>query len=99
MAGCRRPFAIFDVAKSIFDMLSVKAIYDGNTIQLLEPVDVNSPQEVIITFLRDVPGVTLPVNDVSGATTQEMVEQSPAFSFLNADDEDVYSDADLKVKY
>ena len=31
-------------------MLSVKAIYDGRNLKLLEPVDVQTPQEVIINF-------------------------------------------------
>lgn len=32
-------------------MLSVKAIYDGIHLRLLEPVNIDQPQEVIITFL------------------------------------------------
>ena len=80
-------------------MLSVKAIYDGKNLKLLEPVDVQTPQEVIITFLQDNPDASIPNSDVHGADIQRLVEGSQAFAFLADDDEDIYTDADLKVKY
>jgi len=80
-------------------MLSVKAIYDGEHLKLLEPVHVQSPQEVIITFLQDAPVTTDPKADICGADIQQLVGQSPAFSFLLDEQEDVYTDADLKVTY
>ncbi len=82
-------------------MLSVKAIYDGNNLQLLEPVEVTTAQEVIITFLHDVAGAILPVplDEMQGTTIQQLIQDNAAFDFLNADEEDVYTDADLKVKY
>lgn len=33
-------------------MISIKAIYDGKNLQLLEPFNIQTPQEVIITFLE-----------------------------------------------
>ncbi len=80
-------------------MLSVKAIYDGKSLKLLEPVDIQVPQEVIITFLQDNPNVSIPNSDVGGTDIQRLVEQSKAFAFLADEEEDVYTDADLKVKY
>ena len=80
-------------------MLSVKAIYDGKNLKLLEPVDVQTPQEVIITFLQDNPDASIPNSDVHGADIQRLVEGSQAFAFLADEEEDVYTDADLKVKY
>lgn len=80
-------------------MLGVKAIYDGKSLKLLEPVDVQTPQEVIITFLQDNPNVAIPNSDVRGAGIQRLVERSQVFAFLADEEEDVYTDADLKVKY
>ncbi|GAB3644018.1 hypothetical protein [Spirosoma arcticum] len=80
-------------------MLSVKAIYDGKSPKFLEPVDVQPPQEVIITFLQDNPEASIPNSDVRGADIQRLVEGSQAFTFLADEEEDVYTDADLKVRY
>lgn len=80
-------------------MLSVKAIYDGKNLELLEPVDVQTPQEVIITFLQDNSDASIANADVRGEDIQRLVEQSQTFAFLADEEEDVYTDADLKVKY
>ncbi len=80
-------------------MLSVKAIYDGKNLKLLEPVDVQTPQEVIITFLQDNPDVSIPNADIRGADIQRLIEHSRTFAFLADEEEDIYTDADLKVKY
>jgi hypothetical protein len=80
-------------------MLSVKAIYDGKSLKLLEPVDVQTPQEVIITFLQDRPDASIPNADVRGTDIQRIIERSSAFAFLADEEEDIYTDADLKVKY
>lgn len=37
--------------------------------------------------------------DVNGAEIQTLIENNPAFDFLKAAEEDIYSDADLKVTY
>ena len=82
-------------------MLSVKAIYDGNTLQLLEPIEIKTAQEVIVTFLHDVPGaiVPLPITEIDRSAIRQLIQHSTAFDFLKVDEEDVYTDADLKVKY
>ena len=80
-------------------MLSVKAIYDGKNLKLLEPVDVQTPQEVIITFLQDNPDASIPNADMRGVDIQRLVERSQACAFLTEKEEDVYTDADLKVKH
>ncbi|WP_020604251.1 hypothetical protein [Spirosoma spitsbergense] len=80
-------------------MLRVKAIYDGKSIKLLQPVNVKAPQEVIITFLQDKPDASTKADDVRGANIQQLVEQSKAFAFLAEEEEDVYTDADSKVTY
>ncbi|GJQ49633.1 hypothetical protein KsCSTR_36210 [Candidatus Kuenenia stuttgartiensis] len=51
------------------------------------------PQEVIVTFLG---------TDKNGLLHQEIykiAEIGGSFDFLNAPEEDIYSDNDLKVKY
>jgi hypothetical protein len=74
-------------------MLSVRAIYDGKNLRLLENVEVKIPKEVIVTFLdpRD--------DDPSSGEIQQMVQEGGALDFLNDEREDIYSDNDLKVKY
>jgi hypothetical protein len=37
--------------------------------------------------------------DINGTEIQSLIDNNPAFDFLKADEEDIYSDADLKVKY
>jgi hypothetical protein len=74
-------------------MLSVKAIYDGKNIKLLEKVELNKPAKVIVTFLDDEGA------DISNDEILYVAEKGGAFDFLNDPDEDIYSDKDLKVKY
>ena len=38
-------------------------------------------------------------HDISGVEIQVLIENSTAFYFLLNEEEDIYSDADLKVKY
>lgn len=77
-------------------MRSVRAIYDGKQLRLLEKVEVNSPQEVIIVFLQDEKPAD---EDIRAGEIQELIQHSSAFSFLHDEEEDVYTDADLKVRY
>lgn len=77
-------------------MRSVKAIYDGQTLQLLEAVEVTTPQEVIVVFLHD---GNVTVEEIHANEIQELIQNSTAFDFLNAEEEDIYSDADLKLRY
>ena len=37
--------------------------------------------------------------DINGVEIQTLIENSSVFDFLKSDEEDIYSDADLKVKY
>ena len=74
-------------------MISVKALFDGKKIKLLEEINIMEPQEVIVTFLG---------TDKDGLLHQEIykiAEIGGSFDFLNAPEEDIYSDNDLKVKY
>lgn len=74
-------------------MISVKAIYDGKNIKLLEEVKLNFPRKVIITFLDD------EESDFSGKEIMGVAEKGGSFDFLNDPQEDVYTDENLKVKY
>lgn len=74
-------------------MLSVKAIYDGKNIKLLEKVEVRKPGKVIVTFLDEED------SDINNNEILYVAEKSGAFDFLNDPEEDIYSDKDLKVKY
>ncbi|MGQ9631664.1 MAG: hypothetical protein ACUVXI_15340 [bacterium] len=74
-------------------MISVRGLFDGRKFTLLEKVDVKEPQEVIITFLGAVKDEAL----YQGI--YKLAETGGSFDFLNAPEEDIYSDDDLKVKY
>jgi hypothetical protein len=74
-------------------MLSVNAIYDGEKIRLLDEVDLKSPRRVIVTFLDD------GVDDLPATELLKLSAASGALDFLNDPAEDVYTDADLKVRY
>lgn len=74
-------------------MLSVKAIYDGEKVTLLEKVEIKGPIEVIVTFLDSETSQQLQ-RDI-----YKLAEQSNSFDFLKEPVEDIYSDNDLKKKY
>lgn len=74
-------------------MLSVRAIYDGKELKLVEEVNIQSPKEVIITFLDPVD------TDPTSAEIHKMLQEGGALDFLNDEREDIYSDDDLKVKF
>jgi len=74
-------------------MLSVKAIYDGEKVTLLEKVEIKGPKEVIVTFLDSETSQQLQ-RDI-----YKLAEQSNSFDFLKEPVEDIYSDNDLKKKY
>lgn len=78
-------------------MVSVKALYDGHQLHLLEKINVHSQQEVILIFphldssdLED---------DIPASELAYMVQDSGALAFLANEEEDVYSDEDIKFKY
>jgi hypothetical protein len=74
-------------------MLSVKALYDGKNIKLLEKVRVKKPGKVIVTFLDEEDSDN--IND----EILYVAEKGGAFDFLKDPEEDIYTDKDLKVKY
>lgn len=78
------------------NMLSVRAIYDGRELKLLEAVEVKSPQSVIVVFLDSEDWTE---EEIKGQEIGQMALDSGALSFLYDDAEEVYSDSDLKVKY
>ena len=77
-------------------MVSVKAMYDGKELRLLEKVEVTTPQEVIVIFpdAALMEGTAIGGDEIAG-----MIQAGSAFSFLSDDAEDIYSDEDLKVRY
>jgi len=74
-------------------MIAARGLFDGKNIKLLEKVDVKEPQEVIITFLGTIEDKALYRGIYS------LAETGGSFDFLNAPEEDIYSNDDLKVKY
>lgn len=74
-------------------MLAVKGLFDGKNIKFLEKVQIKKPQEVIITFLET------DENKKLQDGIYKLAETGRSFDFLNNPAEDIYSDADLKVRY
>lgn len=73
-------------------MLTVKGIYDGQEIKLLEEISINKPTKVLVTFLED--GFE---TEISDEDIRSLAEKGGAFDFLNDPEEDVYTDDDLKI--
>ncbi len=73
-------------------MLSVKGIFDGKTIRLIEDVKIDSPRKVIVTFLEET-GEEIQKDIYAGS------DKSGTFDFLKEPSEDIYTDNDLKIKY
>ncbi|MCU0287249.1 MAG: hypothetical protein MUF15_12755 [Acidobacteria bacterium] len=74
-------------------MLSVRAIYDGQEIKLMEKVRIRKPRQVIITFLDTLE------SDPTSDEMHKMSQEGGVLDFLNDEREDIYSDEDLKVKF
>lgn len=74
-------------------MLSVQGIYDGKVLKVFDKIKINSPKKVIVTFLDDID------EDISSDELHHMASEGGAFYFLDNDEEDIYNDDDLKVKY
>ena len=73
--------------------MSIQGTYDGKVLKLFDKVQVNSPRKVIITFLEE------PKDDLTLEELHLIEQQGGAFDFLESEEEDIYSDNDLKVKY
>ena len=74
-------------------MLSIRAIYDGKNVTLLDKIKITSPQKVIITFLDEI------YEDITSEELAKLATKGKSFDFLKDRREDIYSDKDLKVKY
>lgn len=70
-------------------MLSVKAIFDGKRITFLDKSKKVKPCKVIVTFLDE---------DLTAEELHELSEKNGSLDFLKDEDE-IYTDKDLKVKY
>jgi hypothetical protein len=64
-------------------MLSVKGIFDGEKIQLLEKPNRQNPGKVIVTFIDD-------ENDIE--SFRQYAADEDAFDFWKAEEEDIYHD-------
>jgi len=73
-------------------MISVHAIFDGKTLKILDNVKVDSPKKVIVTFLDE-------DTELEGFEMNQIAQDGGAFDFLAAEEEDIYTDKHLKVKY
>ncbi len=57
-------------------------------------------KSVVQSFLQQrFKSVQLTDADINGAEIQSLIENNAAFDFLKDENEDIYCDADLKVKY
>ena len=74
-------------------MLSVIAVYDGKELKFKDKIKIDSPHNVIVTFLDE------PEDDATSVAMQQIAMEGGAFTFLENPEEDIYSDKDLKVRY
>ena len=63
-------------------MRSVKGIYDGEKVQLLEKINADKPCKVIVTFIED----------KAGTEFRNYPADEGAFPFWTAKEEDIYQD-------
>ncbi len=80
-------------------MLSISAIYDGKHLKLLQKVDIKKPQRVIVVFLDYPENGDEEEHPLAAKDLHALMAENPALDFLAAEEEDIYSDVDLKVKY
>ena len=64
-------------------MRSVKGIYDGEKVQLLEKVDAGKPCKVIVSFIED---------DSDVEALRNYFADEDAFQFWTVKEEDIYQD-------
>ncbi len=69
-------------------MVSIKGIYDGNTITPLEPTPQNKSYKVIITFTEEIENAGF----VSEPDVRDLGKIANGFSFWENDSEDKYQD-------
>ena len=79
-------------------MISVSAIFDGTHLKLSKPLAIKKPQRVIVVFL-DYPDDEDEEAPLAAKDLHALLAQNAAFDFLSEEEEDIYTDEDLKVKY
>jgi hypothetical protein len=72
-------------------MLALKGIFDGKSVNLLDAKIPLEPQEVIVTFLGE-------KSEKLNEEIYSLLTSGNSFEFLNQED-DLYSDQDLKIRY
>ena len=77
-------------------MLSIRAKYNGKQLLFSEEVEISKEEEVIVVFLNRTSSIE---SDVSGTEIQNMLMSSGSLDFLDSEEEDIYSDKDIKVNY
>jgi hypothetical protein len=75
-------------------MLSLNGIIDGQNLILNKRIVFSTPKKVIITFLDEDIYPELKQNEI-----MILAVSGRAFNFLDNENDDIYSDNDLKVKY
>jgi hypothetical protein len=76
---------------------SVRGVFDGKHIRLLEPLSLPENAQVIIIVLDEPPVEA--EEELSASELLGLSAASGALDFLNDPAEDIYTDADLKVRY
>lgn len=64
----------------------------GKTIKLPDDLDIRESTEVNVILIED-------GEDISSYEIARYLEDSKSFDFLKAEEEDIYSEDDVKVKY
>lgn len=75
-------------------MLSINGIIDGQNLFLNKSFVFSSPKKVILTFLEEDLYPEFKQNEI-----MTLAVIGKAFDFLDNENEDIYSDKDLKVRY
>ncbi len=70
-------------------MRSVEGIYDGQKLELLENIEVQTPCKVIVTFIEE---------DAEVESLRKYPSDDEAFDFWNTNAEDLYQDYLQKQK-
>jgi hypothetical protein len=73
--------------------LSIQGTYDGKELRIFDKIRINSPKKVIITFLEDTE------DDITTDELHLIAQKGGAFDFLDNEEENIYTDNDLKIKY
>lgn len=94
-------------------LTTIKGVYEKGKIILKEESPVKDKTDVIITFLEEdnnqkvkskkktksAKGKSSKSEEFNDSELQQIASNGGAFDFLNNEEEDIYSDKDLKKKY